>query len=82
MNSKERVIKTLNHEEPDRVPIGEWGIDHDVAEQALGHSTYWRAKADTVKALWAGRRDEVVESSKEGLVELVKNSIRTWFQSS
>lgn len=29
MTSKERVLKTLAHEEPDRVPIGEWGIDHD-----------------------------------------------------
>ena len=29
MTSKERVVKTINHQEPDQVPIGEWGIDHD-----------------------------------------------------
>ena len=72
MNSKERVRRTLEHSEPDRVPIGEWGIDHDVVEKAIGHSTYWRAKADTTKALWAGRRDEVVESFKEDLVQFTE----------
>ena len=28
MDSKERVIKTVNHEEPDRVPYGEFGTNH------------------------------------------------------
>lgn len=72
MNSKERVLKALNHEEPDRVPIGEWGIDHDTTEKVLGRKTYWRSRAKTTKALWAGRRDEVVESYKEDLVELIE----------
>lgn len=72
MKSKHRVNIVLDHEEPDRVPIGEWGIDHDIAEQAIGHETFWRAKARTTRALWNGRRDEVVESFKEDIVELVK----------
>lgn len=72
MNSKDRVLTTLDHQTPDRVPLGEWGIDHDTVEKALGHKTYWRAKAETTKALWAGKRDEVVESYKEDLVDLVK----------
>lgn len=72
MKLKERVLKTLNHEEPDRVPIGEFGIDHDIGEKVLGRKTYWRSKARTTKALWAGKRDEVVESYKQDIVELVK----------
>jgi len=70
MNSKERVLKTINHEEPDRVPIGEWGIDHDHVSKIIGHHTYWRNRKDTTIALWEGKRDEVVESLKKDLVEL------------
>ena len=72
MKSKARVIKALKHEEPDRVPVGEWGVDHDIVEKAIGHPTFWRAKANTTKALWDGRRDEVVESFKEDIVDLVE----------
>ena len=72
MNSKERVLKTLNHKEPDRVPVGEWGIDHDTVEKVIGHKTYWRARAKETKALWRGKRDEVVESYKKDLVELIE----------
>ena len=62
MNSKVRVIKTINHDEPDRVPVGEWGIDHDHVSRMLGHHTYWRNRKDTTLALWEGRRDEVVDT--------------------
>lgn len=72
MNSKERVLKALDHEEPDRVPVGEWGIDHDTVERVIGHDTYWRASAKTTKALWAGKRHEVVQSYKEDIVELIE----------
>lgn len=72
MNSKERVLKMINHEEPDRVPVGEWGIDHDHVSKIIGHHTYWRNRKDTTLALWEGRRDEVVESMKNDLVELVE----------
>jgi len=72
MNSKERVLKTLDREEPDRVPVGEWGIDHDTVEKVISHETYWRARAKTTKALWAGKRDEVVQSYKEDIVELIE----------
>jgi len=72
MTSKERVLKTLDHKEPDRVPAGEWGIDHDTVEKVIGHETYWRARAKITKALWAGKRDEVVESYKKDLIELIE----------
>jgi len=72
VTSKERVLKALDHQEPDRVPVGEWGIDHDTVEKVIGHKTYWRARAEITKALWAGKRDEVVESYKKDLVELIE----------
>jgi hypothetical protein len=73
MNSKERVLCALDHKEADRVPIGEFGIDHDTAEKVIGRDTYWRNKKKTTLALWAGRRDEVVESYKKDLVELIED---------
>lgn len=72
MTSKERVIKTIQHEEPDRVPVGEWGIDHDHVSNIIGRHTYWRNRKDTTLALWDNRRDEVVESMKEDYAELVE----------
>ncbi len=72
MNSKERVLCTLDHKEPDRVPVGEWGIDHDTVEKVIGRNTYWRNRKKATLALWAGKRDEVVESYKKDLVELIE----------
>ena len=71
MNSKERVKTTVNHVEPDRVPVGEWGIDHDHVSKIIGRHTYWRNRKDSTLALWDGRRDEVVESMKEDYAELI-----------
>lgn len=71
MTSKDRVLKTIRHEEPDRVPIGEWGIDHDHVTRIIGKHTYWRNRKDTTLALWDNRRDEVVESMKEDYSRLV-----------
>ncbi len=70
MTSKERVLKTLEFKEPDRVPVAEWGIDHDTSEKILGRKTFWRSKAEITRALWEGRRDEVVESFKNDLIEV------------
>lgn len=72
MTSKERVLKAINHEEPDRVPIGEWGIDHDHVSKVIGRHTYWRNRKDTTLALWDNRRDEVVESMTEDYIELIE----------
>jgi hypothetical protein len=69
MNSKERVQTTIAHREPDRVPAGEWGIDHDHVSRILGRHSYWRNRKDTTIALWEGRRDEAVESMKEDCME-------------
>ncbi|MFH1006273.1 MAG: hypothetical protein V1800_02060 [Candidatus Latescibacterota bacterium] len=72
MTSKESVRCALDHQEPDRVPIGEWGIDHDTVEHVIGHETYWRVRKKSTLALWEGRRDEVVESEKHDLVQLIE----------
>jgi hypothetical protein len=72
LNSLERVLTTLSHKEPDRVPIGEWGIDHDHVSKIIGRHTYWRNRKDTTIALWEGRRDEAVESMKKDYVELIE----------
>ena len=69
MTPKERVIAALEHREPDRVPHGEFATDYSVIEQALGRPVYWRAKRRYAEAMWAGRRDEVVESMKRDIVE-------------
>lgn len=72
MNSRERVRRALAHEPLDRVPIGFFAIDFDTVERILGHETYVRAKAKCQIAFWEGRRDEVVQSWKEDIVELYR----------
>jgi len=69
MTPKERVLAALRHEEPDRVPMGEFATDHSVISQALGRQTFWRGKRLYHEALWDGRRDEVVDSMKRDIVE-------------
>lgn len=71
MNGKERTLATIAHREPDRVPVGEWGVDHDHVSKIIGHHTYWRNRKDTTLALWQNRRDEVVESLKNDYAELI-----------
>ncbi len=72
MNSYERVKAVMNLEVPDKIPFGEFAIDFDTVEKILGRETYLRAKAKSQIALWEGRRDEVVQSWKEDMVELYK----------
>lgn len=72
MIPKQRVLAALAHREPDRVPHGEFATDHSVIEQALGRPTYWRGKRRYTEALWAGRRDEVVEGMKRDIVEFTR----------
>lgn len=72
MDSIQRVLLSINHKEPDRVPTGEFGMDHDHVSRIIGRHTYWRNRKDTTLALWEGRRDEVVESLKEDYARLVE----------
>ena len=70
MTPKERVYTTLNHKEPDIIPWGEHAIDYTIYEMVLGRESFVRAKIKEVKALWEGRRDEVVSSYKRDLIDL------------
>ncbi len=72
MNSKERMLAVFKGITPDKIPTGEIGIDYPITEAVLGHRTFYRAKLNERKALWAGRRDEVVTSQKQDLVALVR----------
>lgn len=72
MTPKERVLKALNHQEPDRIPWGEHSIDYNVYEDILGRPTFVQAKMKETQAMWDGRRDEVVASHKRDRVDLVK----------
>ena len=69
MTPKERVLAALAHREPDRVPTGEFATDYRIIEAVLGRPSFWRAKAKLTKALWQGRRDEVVAAQKRDLVD-------------
>ncbi len=72
MNGKERVRAALEHREPDRVPIGEFGVDHDMVEQIIGRPTYWRSRRRSIQAFWAGRCNEVVAGLKSDLISLIE----------
>lgn len=72
MNSIERVRMALAFQEPDRVPIGEFVIDCDIAGHILGRPTYIRDKVRTQIAYWEGRRDEVVAGLIQDLPELYR----------
>jgi hypothetical protein len=72
MLSKERVIAALDFRSPDRIPVGETGVDYTITEQALGHATLYRGKWKEYTALWQGRRDAYVESCKRDIVGLAR----------
>ncbi len=72
MLPRERVLTALEHREPDLVPWGEHFIDHNIYEMVLGRETWVHAKFRETKALWDGRRDEVVASYKRDIPELVE----------
>jgi len=72
MTSKERARIALLRGIPDKVPLGDFAIDYDIAERILGHETYARAKAKCQIAYWEGRRDEVVQSLIEDTIALYK----------
>ena len=72
MNSRERVLAVLNFEEPDRVPWGEFAIDFDTVEHIIGRRSFLRAKARSRIAFWEGRRDEVVRSWRDDMIEMVR----------
>jgi uroporphyrinogen decarboxylase len=72
MLPRERVFKTLDHEEPDRIPWGEHLIDFNVYEAFLGRRSLVNSHYHEQVALWEGRRDEVVAHYKRDLPDLAE----------
>jgi len=75
MQPKSRMIAALQSDgcrRPDRVPVGEVGVDYPISERALGRPTLYRAKWKEYQAWWQGRRREIVESYKRDIVDLTR----------
>lgn len=70
MLPRERVLTTLEHREPDRVPWGEHSIDYNIYEMVLGRESFVQGKIKETRALWEGRRDEVVASYNRDVIAL------------
>jgi hypothetical protein len=64
MNSRERILKVINHEIPDRVPMFEIGINNAVAEYFLGRKSYIWGTGETTKAS--------LEAEMQGKQEFIK----------
>lgn len=69
MTPKERVIASIKHREPDRVPTGEWQFGRELLKPVLGREPLFLNGMATSRAFWEGRRKEVIEDWKNGLVE-------------
>ncbi|MCC7447966.1 MAG: hypothetical protein IT324_11145 [Anaerolineae bacterium] len=72
MLPKERVIAALEFQKPDRIPVGETGIDYPITEAVLGRPTLYRGKWKEFTAIWEGRRSDYVESCKRDIPELAR----------
>ncbi len=72
MTGKQRVYEALAHREPDRVPCFEYIFEYSVMQDVLGREVFWRGHFKEIKALWEGRRDELVESYKRDIVDFVR----------
>jgi uroporphyrinogen decarboxylase len=72
MNSKERVMTALRHEEPDRVPRGENAFDHRFFEQVIGRKTFCYGGWPEKEALWSGNREQVVADYIDAIVQLTR----------
>ena len=73
MTPKERVLMALSHQEPDRVPIGEWEYGKEIINPAIGRETLAFDSLKRTEAYWAGRRDDVIQDWKDTLSGLVRN---------
>jgi hypothetical protein len=71
MLPRERVALALAHEEPDLLPWGEHSIDYNIYEMILGRESFVQGKIRETKALWEGRRDEVVACYNRDIPDLV-----------
>ena len=72
MLPRERVMATLDHREPDRIPWGEHLIDFNIYEAILGRPSLVNTHFKEREALWQGRRQEVVAHYQRDLPDLTE----------
>src|SRR5271157_3390830 len=72
ITSKQRILKALRREEPDRVPTGDNQVDGPMTGQILGKQTLYNSGMKELEALWDGRREEVVRDYGDALVGLAR----------
>jgi hypothetical protein len=77
MNSKQRVIKAFQHQEPDRVPVSELYINSPVASDILGRTAYvgWGGaiRAKVLNGMLAeGRGEEFFHKEVRDLVDIYR----------
>jgi len=72
MLPRERILRTLNHQEPDIVPWGEHWVDYNIYEDTLGRETFVHAKMKETKAWWEREDSQIIESYKRDVVDLAK----------
>jgi hypothetical protein len=70
MTGKKRVLMALHHREPDRVPTGENQIYGALAASIIGYPTLYATGWEEMKALWDGRREDVIRDYTRTLVDL------------
>jgi hypothetical protein len=72
MLPRERIFKTLNHQEPDIIPWGEHWIDYNIFEDILGRETFVHAKMKETIAWWEEKNREIIESYKRDTLDLAE----------
>ena len=77
MLSKERILKTLDHKEPDSVPLFEICISNQVAEYYLGEKVFvWGTGTTTKTAIEIEMRDK--EEYRQFMDKCFQNSLKTY----
>ena len=72
MTGRERILLALQHKEADRVPTGENQVYGALAAKIVGYPTLYSTGWEELKALWAGRRDDVARDYGRTLVDLAR----------
>ena len=72
MTGRERIFLALQHKEADRVPTGENQVYGALAGKIVGYPTLYSTGWEELKALWEGRRDDVVNDYGRTLVDLAR----------
>ena len=72
MTGRERILLALQHKEADRVPTGENQVYGAMSAEIVGYPTLYSTGWEELKALWEGRRDDVVHDYGRTLLDLAR----------